>query len=91
MTPLEAARKLASLSELIDVEGTPITDVRVYAICGMPVHHGHDPDCPWIAVPKIVAALEAAERMTTFSDEDGSVVCVGRDDFNALRDALGGD
>jgi hypothetical protein len=26
----------------------------------------HAPDCPWLALPKIVAALEAAERTSKF-------------------------
>ncbi len=31
----------------------------------------HDPTCPWLALPRIVAALEAAERMVEQLDLDG--------------------
>jgi hypothetical protein len=29
----------------------------------VPEHFNHDPDCPWLSMPKIVAALEAAEAI----------------------------
>jgi hypothetical protein len=31
----------------------------------------HEDDCPWLAMPRIVAALEAAERIVAALDDDG--------------------
>lgn len=70
MTPLEAAKRLADASIGVHCDfctGSPIS--------------GHFEDCPLFAVPQIVAALEAAERMAAvepdFQDEaidDGQIV-----------------
>ena len=30
--------------------------------------HPHDPTCPWLSMPRIVAVLEAAERMVAAAD-----------------------
>ena len=54
MTPLEAARRLAT--------GQRLTHPCAY--CGH-VMPNHDASCPIHALPQIVAALEAAERVVT--------------------------
>jgi hypothetical protein len=60
--------------------------------CGMPNgrHSGfgdrHHADCPWLAMPRIVAALEAAERVI-----DGDYFDVPKADFDALATALRGE
>ncbi len=54
---LDAARRLA--------EYPPSYDSRGHMLCGYchEDEHVHAPDCPWLSLPKIVAALEAAEWM----------------------------
>lgn len=59
MTPLEAARRLAATD--------PMTRVRddVYGTCDWCGDYDqHKADCPWLAMPQIVAALEAAEAVS---------------------------
>jgi hypothetical protein len=56
---LDDARRLAA-HELRDHE-----DIGGYGfcpLCDMP--SGHAPNCAWLAMPKIVAAMEAAERLS---------------------------
>lgn len=48
---LDDARQLTAVSPMND-------GICVY--CDM---SDHSPDCPWLALPRIVAALEAAERL----------------------------
>lgn len=56
MSLLEDARRLA--------EHEPIYNNGSYGYCGELARSGlHASDCPWLAMPRIVAALEAAERM----------------------------
>jgi hypothetical protein len=81
MTPLEAARRLAECEPysppLLSADGS------ICAFCGGDADDGrhwvegkgwidgpHCDDCPWLALPKIIAALEAAERL---SSETGPV------------------
>lgn len=62
MSLLDDAQNLVSYgdepTEWVDSAGGP--DVEVQLFCGMPVPHGHADDCPWLSLPAIVAALEAA-------------------------------
>lgn len=58
MSPLEAARRLAATDPFVDNERAGTFCV----FCDAPKYHASD--CPWLAMPKIVAALEAAERMS---------------------------
>lgn len=57
MTLLEALR-------LIQEAGPPSGDMDQCICCGSRALDEHALDCPWMAMPKIVAALEAAERVT---------------------------
>lgn len=54
------ARRLA-VSNPVVAEGK-IAIGAVCAVCW--VEGGHDSECPWLALPRIVAALEAAERLS---------------------------
>jgi hypothetical protein len=60
MTPLEAAKALAAAN--------PFDGGWACSFCGMPdgTRSGfgrmHEPDCPWLAMPQIVVALEVAEQ-----------------------------
>jgi hypothetical protein len=62
VTPLDAARQIRAIEPLE-------LDTCVYCGGGRP----HAPDCPWLALPQIVAALEAAERVSSAwqADSDG--------------------
>ncbi len=59
MTPLEAARKMAETCPTFEPEPGVVHCAVCYAY--LPTHA---PDCPWLAMPQIVAALEAAEHLT---------------------------
>ena len=89
MTPLEAARKMLDdpMGEnLLGDPACPFCDV-LYLAAGSK----HAPDCPWIAMPKIVAALEIVRELAErgpfadrndMGDVDGCNTCsagVGRD------------
>lgn len=63
MTLLEDARHLAAddpecANRLCHHCGSPGKPIRGREI-------QHTPDCPWLSMPKIVAALEAAERLAS--------------------------
>lgn len=73
MTPLEAARILAANAPVCP---HPNSGMWICATCSeetddeqpddddyVPSKFNHDPDCPWLAMPQIVAALDAAEAM----------------------------
>lgn len=67
MGPLEAARKILDEGPLL---GQTSDDYRSWYICVFCVAEQewaddfpHKPDCPWKQMPKIVAALEVAERL----------------------------
>lgn len=59
MTPLEAAKQIS------EYEPTIYDAMGNYYYCRMCSNQlpGHEPDCAWIAMPRIVAALEAAEDL----------------------------
>lgn len=62
MSLLDAVRRLRPetyTSETLDA-GYQEVCVR----CNHRLDQGHAPDCPWLAMPRIVAALEAAERLS---------------------------
>ena len=61
MSPLEAARQLGGFNPFA------WSDRAGYAFCVAcdGVEPAHNPDCPFLALPQIVAALEAAERVAT--------------------------
>lgn len=73
MTPLDAARELGAMTE---ADLREATDYRIdCGFCGgaeirdgerpsVFIRYDHHPTCPWLAMPRIVAALEAAERLT---------------------------
>lgn len=58
MTPLEAAKAIMRDGPTADSE---CPHCRRTLWEGRPFD-GHAPDCPWLQMPAIVAALEAAER-----------------------------
>jgi mono/diheme cytochrome c family protein len=63
VTPKEAARRLIRV-------GPPVYDTICLA-CHTPIETfdggelPHAPDCPWLQMPKILAALEAAEQVVS--------------------------
>lgn len=61
MSLLDDARRLAEQDE--PDENFEHGGRRYFVFCGRMVTQGHAPDCSWLALPKIVAALEAAELM----------------------------
>jgi hypothetical protein len=100
MSPLDAARRLAGHSPVADFDvgygchvcegpaDIPIgdTDWRV----------DHKPDCPWLALPRIIAALEAAERVAeidALGDQNGWVDQMAQavDDLGAALQPRGAD
>lgn len=60
MSILDDARRLAATDPWYENEraGTSFC-----IACGM--YESHADDCPWLALPRIVAALEAAERLAS--------------------------
>lgn len=60
MTPIEAAKAIAGGDEPIEDAQYP-GGRRYYAFCGGLTEDGHEADCSWPSMPKIVAALEAAD------------------------------
>lgn len=58
MSAIEDARRLAGAEPVIH---NKMTSENECAMC-MGVSGDHVPECPWLAMPRIVAALEAAER-----------------------------
>lgn len=66
MSPLEAAKKLAGIETWYGLGGDGYCiacDEYIGTSNG-----SHAPDCPTLAMPRIVAALEAAERVTDHAD-----------------------
>lgn len=60
MSPLEAAQALARHDdEPTYYEDNP-GERSTYVFCGGSFGGGHAPGCPWLALPEVVAALEAA-------------------------------
>ncbi len=75
MSLLDDAKQIAEIENLDD---------QGYCMyCPTTAHRElHVPDCPWLAMPKIVAALEAADRLIDRGgDED-------RAEWIALAEAL---
>lgn len=65
MSLLDDARRLA------DPYAVPEDGPGICWWCGEPamwIGGGHAPDCPWLSMPRIVAALEAAEGIARISD-----------------------
>lgn len=68
MSLIDAARRLADPEEDdggVDVHADGEFLFRQCRYCAASYSYGeaHSPDCPWLQVPSIVAALEAGERM----------------------------
>lgn len=58
MSPLDAARRLASMDPYFDwCDGAPDDDMVCIA-CDRYRRYGHNDDCPILGLPRIVAALE---------------------------------
>ena len=67
MTPLEAARRIAATDptyetyqgphDCIFCDGTLYSQQDIFPITG------HKDDCPWLAMPRIIAILEASETI----------------------------
>lgn len=86
MTPLEAARRIAAVGPQ-EYEGICCLCQRI--IDG-PEATPHRDDCPWLRMPQIVAALEAAGRVIDGYD-DGLDKGSMRTLVNALAAALKGE
>ena len=85
MSLLDAARRLA--------ETDPAELVNSHSRCHwceeFTSTEQHTPDCPWLAMPQIVAALEAAERVILVSRHPAPRVNEMIRAEDALGDALG--
>jgi hypothetical protein len=85
-------RILDSANQLLE-DGAGNGDDFVCGYCGadtLPCEQ-HSPDCPWFSMPKIVAVLEAAQRLAETSKRHGqSGFCwgCGRLRSRALVDGL---
>lgn len=63
MSLLGDARRLADSDGLVFIDGYDDHDYYCPLDCNASDRHqDHNCDCPWLALPKIVAVLEAAER-----------------------------
>ena len=91
---LDDARAMLQIQPLFE-EG----DDMACRLCGelispYPDFAGHESDCPWISLPKIVAALEAAERVITWDRSvapEPSAKLVPASAYDALVAALKGE
>jgi hypothetical protein len=60
---LDDARRLTKIQPLEEDQGRQFCRVCGEEIGGYPAWEGHARDCPWLSMPKIVAALEAADAI----------------------------
>lgn len=77
MTPLDAARRLAATPPDKGQEGY---GPNICGYCEELAVSKHAPDCPWLAMPQIVEALEAASAVPPVYD--------GYPDSRELDDAI---
>lgn len=108
MTPLEAAKALAE-TKIFNSSVRP-SPCFACPFCAMPdgtssgFGEMHHPSCPWLAMPQIVAALEAAQAIVWEEDRRGWLPwremtlclhmgepCPDPPDPRALRAAIMGD
>lgn len=80
MTLLADARAIAE---------TPNLDDQGYCVYCPEIVADHSPGCPWLSMPQIVAALEAAERLV--EHDPAFVYADDRPAYDALKAALRGD
>lgn len=95
MSLLDEAKRLAMQSPFRNecVAGHTSKAPVTCLFCATP-SFSHAPDCPWLAMPRIVAALEAAERVISTYDHpdncDGTVPINGPE-YRALVAAMQGE
>lgn len=91
MSLLDDARRMADGTPCADSSGGEYGEVCAFcdaAPHGIGYGRGpsepdpHKPDCPWLSMPRIVAALEAAHHF--IFDDDGPIL----DGMEALKEAL---
>lgn len=71
MSLLDDARQMPKDEPIIEGTGGYVA----YAIChGDAVNGVHAPDCPWLSMPKIVAALERLEAMQAAVNRCGEIL-----------------
>lgn len=100
---MEAAKRLAD-DDPIALVGDDGSQVWQCGYCFSEVPYGpdvnplpfpHKPDCPILAMPRIVAALEAAEQVTDggmqWTEDDNGDYRVPADDLRALVAAMRGE
>lgn len=70
MSLIDDARRIEEIDPTYEDDGYVGLGRHVCVFCGTwaPDHGG---DCPWLSLPQIVAALEAAEKIVGVLDEDG--------------------
>lgn len=97
MTLLGAVRRLADgrATAFIDEHGDDAVRCSwcdgIVNRCENETEPAHYPDCPWLSMPRIVAALEAAERLKDrFRDRFPTEVEDGDDDTFAIAYACCG-
>lgn len=89
MSLLDDARQLT--------EYPPSYESRGHMLCGYcnEDEHAHAPDCPWLAMPKIVAALEASAEVVADAKGqymyNGENYIVSAEEIRALEVALAND
>jgi hypothetical protein len=69
MSLLDDARELIGVDPFYDWADGASDPEMVCIVCSRYRKYGHDPDCPWLALPKILLALEAAEALTVAYEE----------------------
>jgi hypothetical protein len=76
MSLLDDARQLLQVQPLEKDQDDDADYCRVCGekIGGYPEWAGHSPDCGWLSMPKIVAALEAAELLLASARRDPSKI-----------------
>jgi hypothetical protein len=70
--PLEAAHRLAGIGAPIGCEYTfdDVGHTPVLVCCGAHILGPHAPDCPWLAMPQIAAALKVATGMAAIVERE---------------------
>ena len=69
---LDDARRLAAIDPFVNVWAHSSGEYECFA-CEAPWSgegKQHKPDCPWLALPRIIAALEAAESVSEAYDRE---------------------
>ena len=71
---LDYTRRLARLDPYFDPhDGAPESEMVCIA-CSQYRKYGHADDCLWLSMPKIIAVIEAAERVVEVAEDCGDCI-----------------